>query len=86
MRGPITPVCVAGQPCSAPAVGAVLSFARAGHVVARVKTKAGGRYKLVLSPGLYSVRTYRHRIEPATARVRAGTMKRLDFSIDTGIR
>jgi hypothetical protein len=85
LRGPVTPVCVAEQPCYEPAVGAVLTFSRAGTVIARARVGSGGRYRVVLKPGLYTVRAS-HRIDPTTARVRSGRMTRLDFSIDTGIR
>jgi hypothetical protein len=85
MRGPVSPVCVAEQPCDEPAVGAVLIFSRAGTVAARVKVDSEGHYRVALRQGLYSVRT-NHRIDPTTARVRAGRLTRLDFSIDTGIR
>jgi hypothetical protein len=85
MRGPITPVCVAEQPCDEPAAGAVLVFSRNGSDVARVKVRADGSYRIALRPGLYTVRTAR-RIDPTTARVRLRRMTRVDFSIDTGIR
>jgi hypothetical protein len=85
MRGPVSPVCAAEQPCDEPAVGAVLTFSRNGAVVARAKVESEGKYRVVLRPGLYSVRA-NHRIDPTTARVRSGRMSRVDFSIDTGIR
>ena len=85
-RGPITPVCVAGRPCSAPAGGAVLDFSRAGAVAARVTARADGSYRVRLAAGLYAVRASSGRLEPASVRVRAATMRRADFSIDTGIR
>ena len=91
MRGPIVPVCVAEQPCSAPAKNITLLFSRNGQVVARSKTDLAGRYHLRLRPGLYGVAlTTTPRIgrglEPDHARVRLGRYLRLDFSIDTGIR
>jgi hypothetical protein len=91
MRGPIVPVCVAEQPCSAPAKNITLLFSRNGQVVARSKTDLAGRYHLRLRPGLYGVAlttTPRigHGLEPDHARVRLGRYLRLDFSIDTGIR
>jgi hypothetical protein len=85
MRGPITPVCVAEQPCSAPAAGAVLVFTR-GAVIDRVTVASDGSYRLHLPAGMYVVRTGSKRLEPTLARVFAGRMARLDFSIDTGIR
>ena len=50
-RGPITPVCKVNVPCSAPAVGAVLVFSRAGSRPVRIRTGAGGRYSVRLAPG-----------------------------------
>jgi hypothetical protein len=90
-RGPITPVCVAEQPCSEPAPNITLLFSRNGHVVARAVTNGLGRYRVRLPAGLYSVRrpgaaTVGRGLEPDHARVRAGRFIRVDFSIDTGIR
>jgi len=93
MRGPIAPVCVAGQPCSEPAKNVTLVFVRNGRVARRTKTNDQGRYRAALAPGVYAVRLttgQRPRIgrglEPARARVAAGRFRRVDFSIDTGIR
>ena len=90
-RGPITPVCVAGQPCSEPAKDVTLVFSRNGRVVRRTRTNDQGRYRVALAPGLYAVRiTPRSSIgrglEPVRARVMRARFRRLDFSIDTGIR
>lgn len=84
-RGPISPVCVAEQPCDEPAAGAVLVFSRNGVEVARIKVRADGSYRIRLAAGYYAVRSGR-RIEPAKVRVRAWRMTRVDFAIDTGIR
>lgn len=91
VRSPTMPVCIVGKPCSAPAAGVVLVFSRAGHVAARVRTDAKGRYTVRLAAGDYAVRlTTRSPIgrglEPQTAHVVAGATRRLDFTIDTGIR
>jgi hypothetical protein len=85
-RGPVTPVCVAEQPCSAPAVGAVLTFWRNGSLVGRTTVTSDGSYRVHLSAGLYAVRATQKRIEPTTVRVIGRRMVRVDFSIDTGIR
>jgi hypothetical protein len=89
-RGPIQPVCQAGTPCTAPAVGAELVFSRNGRVAARVRTLAGGRYTVRLAAGTYAVRLSPvpriGGITPRTVRVPAGASWRLDFMIDTGIR
>ncbi|HKB93796.1 MAG TPA: hypothetical protein VKC62_06155 [Gaiellaceae bacterium] len=91
MRGPTQPVCRVGIPCSAPAVGAVLVFSHAGRAVARVRVGSGGRYSVRLGPGTYTVRqpgavTIGTGLRPAAVRVVRGLSRRVDFSIDTGIR
>lgn len=90
-RGPTTPVCRVGVPCTAPARGAVLVFERNGHVVRRVHVGLHGRYAVRLVPGVYTVAvTPRPRvgsgIRPRRVWVRRGRDSRVDFSIDTGIR
>jgi len=90
-RGPITPVCQVGKPCSEPAVGVVLVFSRNGFVVARARTGLGGRYSVSLRPGTYAVRpAVKSRIgsgtKPASIVLRQVRTLRLDFAIDTGIR
>jgi hypothetical protein len=84
-RGPIAPVCVAEQPCTAPAAGAVIAFSRGLHV-ARVTVRPDGSYRVLLPPGLYAVRALRGPIEPIRVRVLPGRNRAVDFSIDTGIR
>jgi hypothetical protein len=81
VRGPTKPVCEMATPCTEPAAGIVLVFARGG-VTTRVRTDARGRYAVRLRPGTYRVRY--PRIQPATLVVRAAT--RADFVVDTGIR
>ena len=90
-RGPITPVCVAGQPCSEPARNVTLVFSRNGRVVRRTRTNDQGRYRVALGPGLYAVRltpkpSIGRGLEPQRARVMRARFRRVDFSIDTGIR
>ena len=90
-RGPVTPVCVAEQPCYTPAKGVTLVFLRSGVVVRRATTNDLGRYRVRLPAGTYSVRLPQkpaigRDLEPVQARVRAGRYARVDFSIDTGIR
>jgi hypothetical protein len=89
-RGPTTPVCQVGKPCSEPAVGAVLVFSRDGHVAARVRAGAGGLYAVRLGAGTYAVRVSPTQriggLTPGQVRVRAGFDGRVDFRIDTGIR
>jgi hypothetical protein len=91
MRGPTTPVCRVGTPCSAPAVGAILVFSRNGVVAARVRTGAGGRYAVRLTPGTYSVAQpvapkIGEGLQPRQVVVRRGVFALVNFLIDTGIR
>lgn len=88
-KGPTTPVCREGVPCSAPAQVTLL-FQRAGRTT-RVRTTAAGTYRAILVPGYYTVRTAERigitpNIRPQRVHVRAGHVDRLDFAIDTGIR
>jgi hypothetical protein len=84
-RGPITPTCVQGRPCSAPARGVTLSFSRDGSVVAHVKTNKDGTYRVGLAAGRYFV-TGARPVRPRQVRVGSGGFRRVDFTIDTGIR
>jgi hypothetical protein len=83
-------VCVAERPCSAPAVGVTLVFARSGRDRARVTSGSGGAYRVVLAPGQYAVRAVvqaRRRIpKPFAVVVPTGRFARVDFMLDTGIR
>ena len=90
-RGPTRPVCQVGMPCSAPAAGAVLVFVRHDRVVRRVRAGAHGRYAVRLAPGRYVVRVsptprIGAGLRPLQVAVRRGVDRRVDFSIDTGIR
>jgi hypothetical protein len=90
-RGPITPVCMVGKPCSAPAAGVVLIFSRNGRDAARVTTGALGRYSVRLAPGTYGVRTgaptkIGRGLAPSLVSVPSTASRRVDFRIDTGIR
>ena len=86
-HGPITPVCIAEQPCSAPMAGAMIVFSRSGRDVARTRTAPNGTYRMALTPGKYSVRVLQARpVDPATTVVPRGRFRHIDFSVDTGIR
>ena len=90
-RGPIVPVCVAGQPCDGPAKRFPLVFWRNGKVAGRTTTSQTGAYRIRLAPGLYTVRssarpTIGRGAEPGRARVVSGRFRRVDFFFDTGIR
>jgi hypothetical protein len=91
-RGPIAPVCVAEQPCDEPAPNVHLLFSRNGAVIGRAVTNQEGRYRVRLPAGNFSVRratvaaAVDLKLEPNRARVYAGRVTRIDFSVDTGIR
>lgn len=89
-RGPITPVCRVGVACDSPAPGVTLVFTRAGRAF-RTRTGVGGRFSLVLEPGVYGVRGVRAArigsgISPRSVRVLAGRWVRVRLTLDTGIR
>jgi hypothetical protein len=88
-RGPITPVCRVGIPCDALAPNLTLTFTHAA-VNVTTRTDQRGRYRIELPVGTYVVRTsskpFGRTPQPGTVRVRAGTIERIDFTIDTGIR
>ena len=87
VRGPTSPVCVAEQPCSAPAANVTLVFKRAGQTAVRARTGSTGAYRVVLAPGVYTVAPASARaMDPTSVRVVSGHFRRVDFSIDTGIR
>jgi hypothetical protein len=87
---PSTPVCRAGTPCTAPAPGIRLTFSRGGTAVRSVVTTSTGHYRIVLAPGVYSVRPANQskmtRLAPTTVTVAQGVARRRNFTIDTGIR
>ena len=89
LRGPISPVCVVGKPCQAPAA-VTLAFVRGQTEVARVRSSSSGAYRITLPPGDYAVRpAFRHplwRLAPSRVRVLAARYARVNFLIDTGIR
>jgi hypothetical protein len=89
-RSPITPVCRQGVPCSAPAKNTPLVFFRQGRSV-RTRTDGVGRYRIVLAPGWWGVRTTTvprvgSGIDPHTVRVVAARFRVVNLDIDTGIR
>jgi hypothetical protein len=74
-----------------PAKDVTLLFVRKGRVVRRATTNAKGRYRVRLAPGTYAVQLTKkpsigRGLEPVRARVLANRFRRVDFSIDTGIR
>ena len=85
MRGPIVPVCTAGQPCSAPAKGLLLRFTGNGRTTT-TRTRDDGTYRVHLKAGTYAVAAASGRITPTLAHVRRLHFVHVDFDIDTGIR
>jgi hypothetical protein len=90
-RGPTTPVCQVGKPCTAPMSGAVLVFTRNGVVAARARSDSHGHYSLRLRLGTYTVSmAVRPKIgsgvKPQTITLRRAVSTRIDFFVDTGIR
>jgi hypothetical protein len=89
-RSPITPVCMQGVPCSAPAKNTPLSFSRGARVV-RTRTDRTGHYRVSLAPGWWTVRTSAaprigSGITPRVVRVFVARFRVVNFDIDTGIR
>jgi hypothetical protein len=90
-RGPITPVCAIEVPCDEPAPNVTLLFTRNDAVIGRAVTDANGNYRIRLPGGTYVVRrpsatTIDRRLDPNRVWVAAARTRRIDFSIDTGIR
>jgi hypothetical protein len=90
-RGPTTPVCQVGKPCTAPMAGAMLVFTRSGRVAARARSDAHGHYSVHLRIGTYAVSlAVRPKIgsgvKPQTVTLRRAVSTRVDFFVDTGIR
>ena len=87
---PASPVCIEGDPCSKPAAQVLLHFRRDGRVVARLKTRTDGTYRVILAPGRYGVVAPNYRrgvgVTPRTVLVRKGKITRIDLEIDTGIQ
>ena len=90
IRGPLSPVCREGTPCTGPAGGVVLIVLRGGQRIAKTTTTAAGTYRFVLPPGTYVVRTLRTSmagsLQPHTVRVRQARFTIANFEIDTGLR
>ena len=89
-RSPVTPVCMEGVPCSAPAKNTPLVFFRSGRSV-KTRTDGLGRYRVGLAPGWWKVSTATvprigSGIEPHALRVFAARFRVVNLEIDTGIR
>jgi hypothetical protein len=87
MIGPTTPVCRAGEPCTKPATGVVLTFTRGPRRVSTRTDRTTGRYRVTLRAGIWSVRASAGmRIAPAAVNVASAHVTVRNFQIDTGIR
>jgi hypothetical protein len=94
LRGTVAipvPVCFQDQPCSKKGPGVKLRFWRAGRAVASVVSGEGGRYRIALAPGLYTVSSPsamrpKGSVRPSPVRVVGGRLRAVDFFVDTGIR
>jgi hypothetical protein len=86
-RGPTTPVCQVGVPCSAPYGHSTLVFSRTG-ITQRVTTDAKGKYRIGLAPGRWSLRVKDARFgwKPTAVWVPKGRYAKLNVFVDTGIR
>ena len=84
-RGPITPVCVAEQPCSVPAKGLLLRFTSA-DTTTTTRTNDDGAYRIRLRAGTYRVAAASGQVMPTLAHVQPRHFSHVDFNIDTGIR
>jgi hypothetical protein len=85
-RGPITPVCVAEQPCDGPAAGVGVDVEQGNVVIAHTATGPDGRFYVLAAAGDYVVRANGRGLSPRPTHVQSGRFVEVDFSIDTGIR
>lgn len=86
--GPLMPVCREGVPCDGPARHERLLFVRNRHVVARTRTSQTGTYRISLPAGRYTIRSKIGFgvVKPPSITVPRGRFRRVDLSLDTGIR
>lgn len=90
-RGPTRPICTPELPCTQPAKGITLTFARNGRIAGRATTGDDGHYRIALHAGTYTVRTGAVSVgigslKPTIAIVPTGRVAIRNFAIDTGIR
>lgn len=94
LRGTVAvplPVCLQDQPCSKKGPGVKLRFWRAGRAVGSTVSGEGGRYRIALPPGMYTVSSPsamrpKGSVRPSPVRVVAGRFRVVEFFVDTGIR
>lgn len=92
-RGPISPICILGQPCDAPAVNFPFQIRQkeSSETVLSAKSDKEGRYQIQLKSGQYFLEYQPHQIEKFSLKDQeftmiAGQTTPLNISIDTGIR
>jgi hypothetical protein len=86
VRGPTSPACAAGSPCSAPARDVTVQATKGGNVVASTTTDNEGRFTLALHAGDYTISALGRGTEPQDVHVTASKLTEVAFLIDTGIR
>lgn len=91
LAGPQCPVEQEGVPCPpAPVKGALVEALQDGRMVTSVETGVDGRWRLMVAPGSWTVRTQAPEGLPSTAEqsvtVRAGDRRDVPLLLDTGIR
>ena len=84
-------VCLDGGACNGGASDITLAFSAEGRAVKRVVSNDTGRYRIMLRPGTYTVTaplmdSPKVRVFPKTVRVVKGSFRRVDFTVDTGVR
>ena len=89
-RGPIQPVCRAGEPCDAP-FSAAFQVWQQQQLVTKFRSDSTGHYRVLLAPGAYTiVADSGAPIWPARQAhdVKVGSvgLTHLDLDFDTGIR
>jgi hypothetical protein len=85
--GPTAPVCRAGEPCTKPATGVLLTFTHGARRVSTHTDRTTGRYRVTLRAGVWSVRASAGmRIAPALVNIATARVTVRNFLIDTGIR
>jgi hypothetical protein len=88
LSGPSAPNCPTSEPGCYTPVKTTLVFSRSGQIAARVPSTASGYYRVKLRHGYYSVRLAAangRKVKPSLVWVRAGTFRKLNFVISTGI-
>jgi len=86
-----SPTCHVGTPCKQPAKQMWLKFWRNGRIVKSVRTNDNGKYRITLAAHRFRVTSLRTltgngQITPQLVTVRRGRYRRVNFTLDIGIR